>query len=218
MSEPAVVTAPQEEAQSQKEYNFAQLRKVAEQERAERIRLEQEIAQLKASKAPAPTDDDDDDEPYVDKRKLNKKLNQFGQDFGQKTADIVRNEVNKAIYEERKQNWFKNNPDFQKVMTPEILNKFEQQAPELASSILAVPDEFERQKLAYANIKALRIDQPAPKEVPIQEQIDRNRRHPGYQPSSVTNSPYQNMGDFSDAGKKTNYEKMQALKKRIGVS
>jgi hypothetical protein len=214
MTDLAVTTAPQEEAQSQKEYNFAQLRKVAEQERAERMRLEQEIAQLKASKAPS-TDDDDDDEPYVDKRKLNKKLNQFGQDFGQKTADIVRNEVQKAIYEERKQNWFKNNPDFQKVMTPDILNKFEQQAPELASSILAVPDEFERQKLAYANIKALRIDQPTPKEVPVQDQINRNKQHPGYQPSNISNSPYQVVGDFSATGQKSNYEKMQALKKNM---
>lgn len=211
MSE-AVVPTP--EQIDQKEYNFAQLRKQVEQERSERLRLSEENEQLKRMAAPK-LDDDDDDEPYVDKKRLAKKLNQFGQQTKQETSEIVRNEVNKAIQETERKMWLRANPDFNKVMTPDVLNKFEAQHEELAQSILKIPDEFERQRMAYANIKALRLDQPEVKAVPIQDQIDKNRRSPYYQPSGQGSPAYSQQGDFSEGGQKNAYDQMKSLQKKL---
>lgn len=211
MSE-AVVSTP--EQIDQKEYNFAQLRKQVEQERSERLRLSEENEQLKRMAAPK-LDDDDDDEPYVDKKRLAKKLNQFGQQTKQETSEIVRNEVNKAIQETERKMWLRANPDFNKVMTADVLNKFEAQHEELAQSILKIPDEFERQRMAYANIKALRLDQPEVKAVPIQDQIDKNRRSPYYQPSGQGSPAYSQQGDFSEGGQKNAYDQMKSLQKKL---
>jgi len=210
---------PVENVRNDKEYNFGKLREQLERERSAKEQLEQRMAILEQAmqqKNSKPVDDEDEDtEPYVDTRKLNKKLSQFGEQTKQATADIVRNEVQKAIYEERKQAWFKNNPDFQKVMREDVLNKFEQTAPDLAQSILSIPDEFERQKLAYANIKALRLDQPEIKQPSVQEKIDANRRSPYYQPTGVGSAPYASQGDFSPQGQKAAYDKMQQLKAQL---
>lgn len=208
-----MATPPQEE--SQKEYNFAQLRKQVEQERAERIRLAEENEQLKRMSSKPVDEEDDDSEPYVDRKKLNKFGQKLAEQNKQTTSEIVKNEVQRAIQETERKMWFKANPDFNKVMTPEILNKFEQQHEDLAQSILKIPDEFERQRIAYSNIKALRLDQPAVKEVPIQDKVDANRRSPYYQPSGQATAPYAQVGDFSDAGMKNSYDQMKALQKKL---
>jgi len=89
--------------------------------------------------------------------------------------------------------------------------------PELAESILEMPEGFERQKLVYKNIKALGIHKPAMKEPSIQEKVDANRRSPYYQPSGVSTAPYSQVGDFSNTGQKQAYEKMQQLKSQLRI-
>ena len=118
-----------------------------------------------------------------------------------------------AITEERQNNWMKNNPDFQEVMSH--AEKFAQLDPELAETILEMPAGFERQKLVYKNIKALGIHKEKPRESSVQEKIDANRRSPYYQPSGVGASPYGNVGDFSPSGQKQAHDKMQELKNRL---
>ncbi len=184
-----VVAPVQDAVDQEKQKNFAELRRIAETERAERIRLQEELDDLKLRSKPA-EDDEDDSEPYVDNKKFKKKLNQFEQNLGRQTSDIVKHEVEKALREERKQSWFKTNTDFHKVMTPELLNKFEDQYGDEARSILTHPDEFERQRLAYYSIKAKGLDRPEVKKQTAQELADQNRRTPYYQPSGVSSSPY----------------------------
>lgn len=211
-----MASAPQDESQSQKEYNFAQLRKQVEQERAERLRLSEENEQLKRMTVSKSVDDEDDDsEPYVDRKKLNKFGQKLAEQNKQAASEMINSAVQRAVKETERKMWFQSNPDFEKVMTPEILNKFEQQHKSLAQDILEIPDEFTRQKMAYTNIKALRIDQPVMKEVPIQEKVDANRRSPYYQPSGQATAPYTQVGDFSDSGKKNAYDQMQALKLKM---
>jgi len=77
----------------------------------------------------------------------------------------------------------KNNPDFYEVMNH--AQKFAERDPELAESILTMPEGFERQKLVYKNIKALGIHKKEEPKPSIQETIDKNRRSPYYQPSGV---------------------------------
>jgi hypothetical protein len=206
---------------SDKELNFRRQEQMfktqLEAERQEKARMAQEIEEMKRRMQHGnrhdDEDDDEDDEPYVDKRKLKKAFNQFGEQNKQTTATIVQKEVQRALNEERRQSWLKNNPDFNEVMSH--AQKFAESDPELAETILEMPEGFERQKLVYKNIKALGLHKPEEKKPSIQDAIDKNRRSPYYQPSGVSAAPYASQGDFSKSGQKNAYEKMQELKNRL---
>lgn len=212
------VQAAQEQAQehkpNDKEQNFrlleARLKREIEHEKAARLELEQKLAEK--SRNP-PEDDDDDDEPYIDKRKFNKKLAKFGEQAQKQTKSEIQQAVQEAISNERKQNWLKQNPDFYEVL--KHAEKFAEASPELAESILEMPDSFARQQLVYKNIKALGVHKPKEKESSIQDRVNANQRHPGYQSSSVGTAPYASQGDYSNAGQKQAYDKMQELKNRL---
>jgi hypothetical protein len=206
-----------ESVQTDKEKNFraleARYEKQISQERAARQEAER-IAQDLMKKS-SEKDDDDDSEPYVDNKKLEKKLNKFGEQSRKQTQEEIRYAVNEALKEERKNSWLKRNPDFEEIMTNENGDKFHKYDPELAESMFQIPDEFERMKAVFKNIKALGLHKPPQKEQSIQEKIDSNRRSPYYQPSSVGSAPYAQTGDFSQQGQKNAYEKMQALKNKL---
>ena len=123
--------------------------------------------------------------------------------------------MQKALYEERKNQWLRQNGDFYDVM--QHAQKLYDKDPELAETILEMPEGFERQKLVYKNIKALGLHEAPRPQPSIQETIDRNRRSPYYQPSGVSSAPYANAGDFSPSGQKNAYEKMQELKNRLRI-
>lgn len=210
----APVNQTTENKPSDKELNFrnleAKYQRELEKERAARMEAERHL-QEKSQKV----DDDDDSEPYVDHKKLNKKLEKFGQQQSQQTQTEIQRAVQVALNEERKQNWIKQNPDFYEVL--QHAEKFAQRDPDLAESILEMPEGFERQKLVYKNIKALGIHKPEVKQASIQDKVDANRRGPYYQPSGVGNAPYSSSSDFSPAGQKQAFDKMQELKNRLRI-
>jgi len=211
----------QNDKPSDKELNFraleAKYQRQVEQERNARLEAEKKNEELQAYRQAQSKDDDDDisSEPYIDEKRLAKKMNKFGQ--------ATQTEINKAMEqakyaakEELKQEmWLDNNPDFYDTL--QLAEKFAQEAPELAKTILRMPEGFERQKLVYQNIKQLGIDKPKQKEASIQDKIDANRRSPYYQPSGVGTSPYQSQSDFSPSGQKQAYAKMQELKARLSI-
>lgn len=204
----------QDNKQNDKELNFraleAKYQRQLEQVNSEKERLSQELAQ----KNNQTQNDDDDDEPYVNKKNLNKTLNKFGQQQTQQTQSEIQKAVHTALAEERKQNWIKSNPDFYDVL--QHAEKFAQRDPDLAESILQMPEGFERQKLVYKNIKALGIHKPEQKAPSIQEKVDANRRSPYYQPTGVGSAPYAGaQSDFSPSGQKDAYNKMQELKNKL---
>jgi|SRR5579872_220215 len=158
-------------------------------------------------------DDEEDSEPYVDNRKLEKKLSKFGEST-QSEIQKAMEAAKAAAKEELKQEmWLDSNPDFYDVL--QHADKFAEKAPELAKTILKMPEGFERQKMVYQTIKHLKIDQPEPKQSTIQETIDAKRRTPFYQPTGVGTAPYAQSGDFSDMGKKQAYEKMVQLRSNL---
>lgn len=215
MTSPQETAIPsQENKQTDKELNFRQLelkyQKQLEQERSARLEAER-IAQ--ESKRAVAQEDDESDEPYVDHKKLEKKLAKFGQQQSQQTQSEIQKAVTTALSEERRQNWLKNNADFYDVL--KHAEKLAQRDPELAESILEMPEGFDRQKLVYKNIKALGLHNPETKPPSIQEKVDANRKSPFYQPSGVGNSPYSSQSDFSKTGQKQAYDKMQELKNRL---
>ena len=209
--------APEEKKQSDKEFNFRQLEAKYErqlaQERAAREDLERRVQEQ--MRKPVQEDEPDDDEPYVNHKKLDKKLARFGEMTKQQTQAEIQQAVQSAIANEKRQSWLKSNADFYEVM--QHAEKFAEKDPELAETILQMPEGFERQKLVYKTIKSMGLHQPPKKEPAIQEKIEANRRSPYYQPSGMGTAPYTAAGDFSESGKKNAFEKMQELKKRLRI-
>jgi hypothetical protein len=201
-----------EQKQNDKELNFrnleAKFKRELEAERQARLELEQKLKQV-------PQDDDDSDEPYVDHKKLNKKLSKFGESTQGEIQKAMEMAKHTAKEELRQELWLENNPDFYDTL--KHAEKFAERAPKLADSILRMPEGFERQKLVYQNIKALGLHEPEKKQQSIQEKIDANRRSPYYQPSGVGTAPYASQGDFSPAGQKGAYDKLQELKKNLRI-
>jgi len=203
---------------SDKELNFRALeqkyQKQLEQERQARLEAERKAQELSSSKS-SQDDDDNDDEPYVDKKRLNKTLSKFEQNIEKKIEQKAEERARYLIDQQKREGWIKNNPDFYEVL--QHAEKFAQKDPDLAESILEMPDTFERQKLVYKNIKALGIHKPEAPQQSVQQKIDANRRSPYYQPSGVGTAPYASAGDFSEAGQKNAYDKMQQLKKQLRI-
>lgn len=197
---------------SDKEFNFraleAKYEKKLSEERQARIELEQRLKSL-------PVDDDEDDEPYVDSKRLNKKLSKFGESTQSEIQKAMEISKERAKEELRQEIWLESNPDFYDTL--KHAEKFAERAPRLAESILKMPEGFERQKLVYQNIKALGLDQPEKKQASIQDKIDANRRSPYYQPSGVATAPYASQGDFSPSGQKNAYDKLQELKRNLRI-
>lgn len=212
-----------EQKPSDKEYNFAQIRKQLEQERTARQQAEekanhlmQEHAKLQQSRAiPEADDDDGDDEPYVDKRRLKKEQVKLVKQITADTDTKIQSAVHQALSEERRSTWLKSNPDFYEIMGH--AQTFADKDPELAETILSMPDTFERQKLVYKNIKALGIHKKEEPKSNIQDKITQNQRSPYYQPSGIGTAPYASQADYSDVGKKSSYDKMKELQKRLGL-
>ncbi len=201
-------------AMNDKEMNFrkqaAMYERQIEQERNEKAQILRELEEARSAKN---IEEEIVDEPYVDHKRLAKSFNQFGEKVKKETKSEINQAVQLALQEERKNNWMKQNGDFYDVL--KHAEKLAMHDPELADTILEMPESFERQKLVYKNIKALGLHQEKPKESSIQEKIDANRRSPYYQPSGVGTAPYKSHSDFSSAGQEQAYNKMQELKKNI---
>lgn len=200
---------------SDKELNFRAIEAKLAQERAARLEVEKENERLRqlSQKVPAQEEEDSDDEPYVDHKKLNKKLNKFGQSTQSEIQRAMETAKQTAKEELRQELWLENNPDFYDVL--QHADKLAERAPQLANSILKMPDNFERQKLVYQNIKELGVHKAKAPEPSIQQKIDANRRSPYYQPSGVASAPYSNASDFSEHGQKQAYDQLQKLKKNL---
>jgi hypothetical protein len=219
MTVPTDQNQVQEQKSNEKELNFraleAKYQRQLEQERSARLDAEKRADEASKRHVQHQDEDDQTDDPYVDHKRLDKKLAKFGEQTQRQTQSEIQKAVQQALGEERKQNWIKNNPDFHDVL--QNADKFAQQDPDLAESILEMPDTFERQKLVYKNIKALGLHKPEQKQPSIQDKVDANRRSPYYQPSGVGSAPYAQVGDFSKSGQKNAYDKMQALKNQLRI-
>lgn len=220
-----IMSVPSQENQAQpqtaeKELNFrkqeAMFQRQLEQEREGRLAAEEKATRLEQERAKSREDDDDDDtDPYVDRRKLDKKLSQFEKNMEQKIEAKAESKARALIAEEKQSSYLRENSDFNHIMSSDVVQKFADKYPKLAENILRMPEGFERQKLVYETIKAMGIDKPLSKEPSVQEKIDANRKSPYYQPTSVGAAPYASVGDFSPAGQKNAYDKMVELKARL---
>lgn len=204
--------------ENSKEYNFRQLEAKLQQERVARLeaeRLAQEAMQRIQQQQIREEPEEDDSDPYVDNKKLNKKFSSFEKKMEEKIEKKAEEKARQMIYSQRKDDWIRQNPDFYEVM--QHAEKFAQRDPELAETILEMPDTFERQKLVYRNIKSMGIHKPEEKKSTIQDKVNANQRSPYYQPSGMGAAPYSMAGDFSPVGQKQAYQKLQELKNKLRI-
>lgn len=207
------------EKPSDKEINFRRAenyyKRQVEEERQARLEAERKYQEVSQRNKPSQDDDDDSEsaEPYVDHKRLSKKLSTFEKRIEEKIEQAAEKKARIMIDQDKDQSWLHHNRDFEEVM--EYAEKFGERYPDIAASILKMPPGFERQKLVYSTIKSHGMHKPQLKESTIQNKIDQNRQFPGYQPSNVSSAPYGEVADFSPQGQKQAYEKMQLLKKNI---
>src|SRR5215470_2003507 len=166
-------TAIPEQKPNDKELNFraleAKFQKQLEQEKAEKLEMQRQIQELREkTQKHTERDEEDDAEPYVDHKKLEKKLAYLEKKLEEKFDKRAEEKSSKMIQKEKEQAWLENNPDFYEVMQQNA-EKLMQKAPHLADAILRMPDGFERQKLVYYNIKSLDLDKPEAKQPSVQE-------------------------------------------------
>ncbi len=203
--------------QNDKEFNFraqeAKYERMLAQERAEKERMARELEESRQVRSNK-NEDEDDAEPYVDNKRLERKLEKFGKSTKSDIQQGMEEAKRQAKEELKREIWLDNNPDFYDIVQKHA-EKFFEKAPHLAETILKMPEGFDRQKLVYHNIKTLGIDQPEPKKSSIQEKVDANRRSPYYKPSGEASPPHALTGDFSDAGKKQAYEQMKKLQTNL---
>lgn len=203
-----------DQKQQDKELNFraleAKYRRELEQERAARTEAERIAKEYSSRKI---EEDDNDDEPYVNDKKLNRKLSDFERRMEERIDKKAEEKAYHMMQQDKQQSWLKNNSDFYDVM--QHAEKFAQRDPELAETILQMPEGFERQKLVYKTIKSMGLHQPEVKQPSIQDKIDSNKRSPYYQPSGVGASPYAAQGNFTPSGQKEAYAKMKELQNRL---
>lgn len=209
---------------AQLEKNFAAQRKhyekQLEQERNARMLAEEKVAEagrMAERRSTSNDEEDDDSEPYVDNKKLNRKLASFERNIEEKIDKKAEAKAYAMIEQERRNAYLKDNADMSKVLSEENLEKFANTHPRLAESLLRMPEGFERQRLVYENIKALGVDRPEVKTPSVQEKIEANRKSPYYQGSGVGSAPYASQSDFSEGGQKNAYAKMQELKNRLRI-
>lgn len=216
-------TPEQEKQQSDKEINFARIRKQLEEEKQARLIAEQRAAEIQkiyeermsSRQVPEGEHEDETDEPYVDHKRLEKRMAKFERTLDTKIDQRATEKAQKLMEEYQKNEWLKNNPDFFKVM--DHAQDFADREPEMADAILKMPDNFERQKLVYRNIKALKLHQKEEEKASIQEKVNQNMRSPYYQPSGIGTAPYGMQGDYTPVGQKNAYQKMQELKSKLRI-
>lgn len=204
--------------QDDREINFRKqermYQKLLEDERKARQeaeRLLQEKTQKSASVEE--NESDEEDEPYVDHKRLARKFSKFEEQLEKKIEKRAEEKARSIYEEEKKQQWLSNNPDFYEVMN--LADKFAEKDPELAETILKMPDTFERYKLVYKNIKAYGLHKSDDKPSEIQNAINNNKKGLYYQPTGMSTPPYSSRGDFSPQGQRTAYDKMKELQSRL---
>lgn len=223
MAEPSKEATVTENKPSDKELNFrlqeakyekilAQQNAALQQERQARERLEQQIREVREQQERQVDREEDSDEPYVPPKVLDRKLAALEKKLEEKYSKQVEHTAASMLDQRDQQYWLRNNPDFHEVM--KHADRFAEANPELADTILAMPEGFERQKLVYHTIKKSGIHKP-PEVAPIQQKIDSNRKSLYYQPSNIGTAPYATAEDYSAKGQKSAYDKMQELKSRL---
>lgn len=214
-----------EAKQNDKEFNFARLRQekeravaAAQEAMAEKERLQLEIEKVRAQaqkmRAPELEDEDEvDDEPYVNRKGLKRVLSKLDQSIENKIDERAQAIAKRILEEERQKNFVfqlkSEYRDFNEIVTADSLEKMQNANPRMAAIIDRMPDGYEKGQMVYETIKTMGLHKkPEPS---VKERVEQNQRNPYYHPTTSGQGTAA-MGDFSEAGRKAAYQKIQSLK------
>lgn len=215
-----------EAKQNDKEFNFARLRQekeravaAAQDAIAEKERLQQEVEKVRAQaekmRVPEIDEDEDDDEPYVNRKGLKRVLSKLDQSIESKIDERAQAIAKRILEEERQKNFVfqlkSEYRDFNDVVTSNTLEKLQEVNPRMAAIIERMPDGYEKGQMIYETIKTMGLHKKP--EASVKEKVEQNMRNPYYHPSTAGQGTVA-MGDFTEAGKKAAYEKVEQLKKQ----
>lgn len=201
-----------EDRKNDKEYNFRRLEAKLEKEKQEILKQNQELKQQldELKNNYTSKEEEDDDDPYIDKKKLEK--------WDQKKKKEYKSEmqltVQQALEKERQEMWMKEHKDFYDVM--QHADRFAELDPELADTILKMPESFERQKLVYKNIKILGLDKPK-EDKETQAKVNDPRKSYYYSPTGVSPSAGAGPASYTNQERQEAYEKMLQLKESLRI-
>lgn len=215
-TDPKVETKTEEVAKTP-DYNFAQLRKTLEAERAEKAQLLQKMKEMESAKAPVPHDDDGD-EPYIDQKTLARKMSAWEKDLEQRFEKKAEEKARELLAQDKRNEFLKRNPDFENILAPENLDKYSKDNPEEAEvwTQLRTENNFERQKLLYYQLKKQEALKKMGEVSSMQKKVDENRKNPYYIPSGSGTPPQASFGgNFDKTAQKNSYDLMQSLKQRV---
>lgn len=172
----ATVEEKKPQEQTDKEYNFAQVRKQLK-ERDDYIRnLQTEMESLKSefqkSRSPAQEEPDLDDDDFLTKKHMMK--------YAEQIADKKYEEKMKAYEQQNfKQRAKQTYPDFDSVVTTENLQRLEEEMPEIAAVISDTKDNYKMATGAYKAIKSLLKATSPQKEIEDSKKaLEKNKKEP----------------------------------------
>lgn len=188
-------------------------------EEKERLRKEMEDLRKSQQSSMKQEDEEDDNYDYVDRRQLKKTLSSFQQNIQKEIEEKAEIKARQLIEKEKINDYLKKNPDFSLTMNDQnVIAKFAEENPLIAETLVNMPESFERQKLIFETIKALKKTSEPVKGFSAQQRINNNMHGSYYQPSGISNEPSPLGGDFSEAGMKAAYAKVKELQSRYGIS
>lgn len=220
-----IVDSETRSQQSDKELNFRKLEAAREAEKEARIRAEMEAQYLKremdairASMQPKevdPLDDlseDDYQEPAKLSSKIKEKLNKERQHFRREAEEIA----NKVIEERDKKDYFRrlkqDYHDFDQVVNETNLAQLAESSPELTESLMKIPDEYEKRRLAYSAIK--RMGKKEEPKASIKEKVQENSHNTYYTPQSAGVPTAADYDLKSPQARQAAYEKLKLAQRR----
>lgn len=220
-TEVASVDQVAEQKESNAERNFAKLRQkadkaeqMADQERNERLKLQEEVERLRGQRVTEFSDDEEDDssDPYVDKRKLKKLFTKWEAKNDEKIVRTAQEIARQVLNEDRQRNFMtqlkSEHRDFDEVVNDDTIEKLKAGSPRMAAMLAGEPDEYKKHAIAYEAIKLANLHR---KPENVKEKVEQNMKNPYYYPSSMGTGGT-SLGDFSSTGKKAAYDKIQQLK------
>ena len=172
-----VATTEQKETdtqQSDKEYNFSQVRKQLK-ERDDYIKtMRQEMDSLKEEvlRQKAPKEEELDDDDFLTKKNAVRVAEQIAdKKYAERMAEYEQQNFKRRARETYK--------DFDEIVTPQNLQRLEEEMPEIASLIAASTDNYKMACGAYKAIKTLQKENDPQKEIERnKEAIEKNKKTP----------------------------------------
>lgn len=214
-----------QEGFSDKELNFRKLEAAREAEREARVRAEMqneslrnELSEIKQMLQPKEKDPLDDVEDYVDRNRLQAKLDKERAHFKKEAKAIAKQTYEEEKIRDEKQNFLQRLhaqfPDYDQVMNETNLGNLEKLDPVFLETVLEVPDDYARRAKTYKKLKSLQTKPKVEEQMSIKEKVEANTSNPFFIPPSTGTPSGVEFDTRSKEARDQAYAKLKAAQRR----